>query len=771
MARQNNVLPITPPAETIAIVGNPNCGKTTLFNALTGSSQRVGNWSGVTVERISGICEVNGEPIEIIDLPGTYTLVRFEEEGPQDENITSQFLKDGHYSLILNVVDALAIERNLYLTLQCLEQDKPVVIALNRMDLAAKAGKEVCVKTLSEYLGCQVIPIVARNNEGLELLKAELVKPQCPMVNPKLVYPQIIEDALVAVREEYTKHSLAVPHRYQIIRWLKGEECPKGTLCEKQIGFLQEQIRVSTRHTPDVIIAKARYDFIEMIVSKAIQDKAVPQKAAQTFSQFLDKITSHRLLGLPCFLLAMYGLFFFAINIGGAFQDFFEITSEAIFVEGLAHVLNLMNTPHWLIALLVSGVGKGICTVVTFVPVIGAMFLALSFLEDCGYMARAAFVMDRFMRALGLPGKSFVPMIIGFGCNVPAIMGMRTLANQRDRILAVMMSPFMSCGARLAIFTVFVAAFFHEGGQNIVFLLYLIGIGMAILTGLLLKNTLLKGEVAPLLLEIPDYQWPQWQSLRKLSWLRLRRFVLNAGRLIIPVCIIIGVLNHIDHHGRWLDEPAQQTSLLATVGKQIVPVFAPLGIEEDNWPAAVGLITGVLAKEVVIGTLNSLYADPKEEKGTEFHLAEHMHEAFMSIGKNLLALRHAWQNPIKAKSPETTMLLHAHGEMVKRFDGKANAFAYLLFVLLYFPCISATAAMVREVQKGWTIFSVCWTTGLAYAVAVFYYQAATFMLHPLQSIAWGSGLTIIGFLAWHAVRYYSTQVIWRTVPTPIVVLR
>lgn len=771
MARQNNVLPPDLPAKTIAIVGNPNCGKTTLFNALTGSSQRVGNWSGVTVERISGICEVKGEPLEIIDLPGTYTLVRFEEEGPQDESITSEFLKEDSYSLILNVVDALSIERNLYLTLQCLEQNKPVVVALNRIDLAKKAGKTVCVKTLSEYLGCHVVPIVARHNEGLEALKAELVKPQCPLTHPKLIYPQIIEDALQSMREEFIKHSLPVPPRYQLIRWLKGEECSKGTVCKNQLDFLIEQIKIATGHTPDVLIAKARYDFIEIVVAKAVQNQAVPERTSNVFTHCLDKITSHRLLGLPCFFLAMYGLFFFAINIGGAFQDFFEISSEAIFVEGLAHVLNQIHTPHWLMALLVSGLGKGICTVVTFVPVIGAMYFALSFLEDCGYMARAAFVMDRLMRALGLPGKSFVPMIIGFGCNVPAIMGMRTLSNQRDRILAVMMSPFMSCGARLAIFTVFVAAFFDEGGQNIVFLLYLIGIAMAIVTGLLLKNTLLKGEVAPLLLEIPDYQWPQWQSLCKLSWQRLRRFVLNAGKLIVPVCIIIGVLNHIDHHGRWLDAPSQQTSLLATVGKKIVPVFAPLGIDEENWPAAVGLLTGVLAKEVVIGTLNSLYADPKEEQGEEFRLTEHFHEAFMSIGENILALGQAWKNPIKAKSPETTMLHHAHGEMVKRFNSQANAFAYLLFVLLYFPCISATAAMLREVQKGWTLFSVCWTTGLAYAIAVCYYQLATLALHPWQSMAWVGGLFCVATGAYLGIRYYGQGLFWRQVPTPIIVMR
>lgn len=755
---------------TVALVGNPNCGKTTLFNILTGSSQRVGNWSGVTVERKTGLCIVANQQLDIVDLPGTYTLTRFEGEGPEDEHITSEFLLNGDYSFILNVVDADCIERNLYLTLQCLEQNRPVVIALNRMDLASKSGKTLCIKTLSSQLGCPVIPLVARFGQGIEALKSELIKPYCPLAHAKIHYPSIVENAISAIIEEYASEKIPAPARYQILRWLEGEAIPAGTLCAQQIAAMQQQMVLATGQTADVLIAKARYDFIEILLEKATKTKVVPALSAHSLTGYLDKIVCHRVWGLPCFLGVMYALFFFAINIGGAFQDFFELTSDALFVEGLAQALHAISAPQWLMALLVSGVGKGISTIVTFVPVIGAMFFALAFLEDCGYMARAAFVMDRLMRAIGLPGKSFVPMIIGFGCNVPAIMGMRTLDNKRDRILAVMMSPFMSCGARLAIFTVFVAAFFPEGGQNIVFLLYLIGIVMAIVTGLLLKNTLLKGEASPLILEIPAYQLPHWQSLWKHSSHRLKRFVFNAGKFILPVCIVMGVLNHIDHQGRWLNTPATQTSLLATVGKQIVPIFAPLGIEEDNWPAAVGLLTGVLAKEVVIGTLNSLYMDPQEEEPNEaFHLSERLKIAYYSIGENLLALGNAWQNPIKAKSPDPEMHHHAYGEMVKRFNGKANAFAYLLFVLLYFPCISATAAMLREVQKHWTIFSVCWTTGLAYGMAVFYYQIATISLHPGQSVAWAVGLVGLGVAAWFGIRYYGQGLFWRTVPTPIVI--
>lgn len=762
--------PVTHP--TIALVGNPNCGKTTLFNALTGTWQQVGNWSGVTVERKSGSFSLENQQIDVVDLPGTYSLLTIDPQGPQDENVTAEFLKSKQFSIALNVVDASNLERNLYLTIQCLEQQLPLIVALNRIDLAEKNGATICAKTLASRLGCKVILLAARQGVGIETLKQSL-SDLIPKTKSPISYPRIVEEHLTCLEAFYRDifQGKSAPW-YQLLRWLEGEPIPCNSALLEKIKEAQEDIQLKTGLAADILIAKARYAFIEKVVlesKRSVKTKRTTSHDGPTpgFTTFFDKIVCHRYLGIPFFLGAMYALFFFAIKIGGAFQDFFELSSQAIFVKGLANSLHQLDAPAWLMALLVSGFGEGISTILTFVPVIGAMFLALAFLEDSGYMARAAFVVDRLMRAVGLPGKSFVPMIVGFGCNVPAIMGARTLDNKRDRILAVMMSPFMSCGARLAIFTVFVAAFFPEDGQNIVFLLYLIGIFMAVLTGLLLKKTLLRGEISPLLLEMPDYQWPHWQSLWFHCWHRLKRFVLNAGKLILPVCICVGMLNSISIQGKWLDKP-DQSSLLSTVGQAIVPLFKPIGIEKENWPAAVGLFTGVLAKEVVIGTLNGLYAKGSTGDNSATHsLSENMKEAFATIPQNFRELTNAWQNPMAVSTPE--MERQSYGEMVKRFQGQTNAFAYLLFVLLYFPCVSATAAMVREVQKGWTIFSVCWTTGLAYAVALVYYQSATFTEHPLQSCSWIVAWVGIGAATFLGIRHYSRTYLPKILPTPIVV--
>jgi ferrous iron transport protein B len=364
------------------------------------------------------------------------------------------------------------------------------------------------------------------------------------------------------------------------------------------------------------------------------------------------------------------------------------------------------------------------------------------------------------MRALGLPGKSFVPMIVGFGCNVPAVMATRTLENKRDRILTAMMMPFMSCGARLAIYAVFTAAFFPVGGQNIVFALYLIGIAAAILTGLMLRKTVLQGEPAPLVMELPSYHLPHLKTLCLLAWQRLRGFLFRAGKLIVPICVLIGVLGALNVDGRISAGEGDTHSLLSAVGRFFTPIFSPMGIQQDNWPATVGLVTGVLAKEVVIGTLNALYTQVGHLaalQAADFSFWGGLHDAVMSIPQNLSQLGQSFGNPVLAQAPVHTLSQSVYGLMYARFDGQISAIAYLLFVLLYFPCVSTVAVMARELSRQWAAFSVIWTTGVAYGVAVLFYQTATVFRHPVTSLVWIVGIVGVLGLTLVSVKTYSLK--------------
>jgi ferrous iron transport protein B len=762
--------------QTIAFVGNPNSGKTTLYNALTGANQKTGNFCGVTVDSVAAECSLESQKVQLIDLPGIYTLTQISNEDHEDERITRQFLDDKKCDVIINVIDAAYLERNLYLTLQCLELGLPMVIVLTRTDLVQNQNLQMSSARLQKWLKCPVVQISAKTKLGMGELRDLLFKKLAPP-SFHLEYSETLESQIQIVAQSIQASDLTCMgeevSRSHVIRWMEGEPLPEAassSLKEKMSLVLDDSGDKNSEL--DIQIAISRYALIEQIVKDVLSPASIlpklkgvdPKKLAHT----LDKVLCHKWLGIPCFLVVMYALFFFAINIGGAFQDSIEQLTTLFLVEGVGELLTFYHFPHWLISLF-QGIGMGLSTILTFVPVIGAMFFALSFLEASGYMARAAIVMDRLMLLLGLPGKSFVPMIVGFGCNVPAILGARTLDRKRDRILTVMMSPFMSCGARLAIFTVFVSIFFPKDGHNVVFALYLVGIVMAVLTGLLLKKTLLNGPASPLIMELPAYTIPPLRSLWRSSMHRLNKFVWNATKLIIPVCVVITVMNSVYIHKNTIAEK----SVLAAVGQQVTPIFYPMGLTDDNWPATVGLFTGILAKEVVIGSLNTLYTQSQEKKSDSdepeaIQYIVGMKSAMWTIPHNLLTLRGAFSNPISAKAPKETLDNVAHQEMLKRFVSPNAAFAYLLFILLYVPCVAATAAMVKEVKKGWTIFSILWTTALAYSMAVFFFQASTWMLHPLSSSLWCSGvvLALVGTV-W-VIHKVSQSKIQRSVPTKIV---
>ncbi len=734
-------------AITISLVGNPNCGKTTLFNALTGSRQRVGNWPGVTVERKSGFFKHQNTTIEVVDLPGTYSLTTV-SEASIDERIACEYILNRRADVIVNIIDASNLERHLYLTTQLIEMRVPMIVALNMMDVAQQRQMKILLDTLQKRLGCSVVALEAHKGKGIKELKqkiAEIAKAQQP--NETIIpYPKLITETIENLAKKITKTHSNISNTWLSMRLLEEDLFARSlvqSIAAEYISSCQKRICETLGEDTDILLADARYRFIHTLVAECLLKD---QMHTSTWTARIDQVVLNRILGIPLFLFMMYFMFLFAINIGGAFQGFFDIAGNTIFVDGLAYGLAHMGTPHWLIALLANGIGKGITTVLTFIPVIGALFLFLTLLEDSGYMTRAAFVVDRLMRAMGLPGKSFVPMIVGFGCNVPAVMATRTLDNKRDRILTVMMAPFMSCGARLAIYAVFIAAFFPTGGQNIVFALYLIGIGMAMLTGVMLRNTVLKGDPAPLIMELPPYHVPRVKTLLLHTWQRLKSFVFRAGKLIVPICVLIGLLNTLNLHGVLNSNAGDAGSLLSILGRWVTPIFSPMGISAENWPATVGLVTGILAKEVVVGTLNTLYSQvghlstlPAEA----FNFWGGLHDALLSIPASLGELGHALGNPVLAKAPVHTLNQDVYGVMYQHFDGQVGAMAYLLFVLLYFPCVSTMAVMLRELNRGWTLFSALWTTGIAYCVAVAFYQTATLMRHPISSLLWLGGIIMV----------------------------
>lgn len=708
----------------VLLVGNPNCGKTTLFNALTGDRQRVGNWPGVTVEKKIGAFCLGEHTVQVVDLPGLYSLTLSQESASLDEKITAEVLieQGTDADVIVNVIDACQLERHLYLTTQLLELGKPLIMVLNMTDIAQQRRIHIEPDALSRALGCAVVLMQAHRASGLAELQQALIDTAEKSPEPHtLPLPSSLQHILQDIAQHWVNKGVYTPSQalYFAHRFLEGDtvvvrvpECP-----------------VALPDEADILVADARYQAVHDMVL-AVQTKH--SDTSEYLTEKIDRIVLHRFWGIPIFLGLMYCMFFFSINLGGALQDFFDIGSEALFVQGTRTVLQAIQAPNWVIAILADGVGKGVNVTCTFIPVIAAMFFFLAWLETSGYMARAAFIVDKVMRMLGLPGKSFVPMIVGFGCNVPAIMAARTLDSERDRLLTVLMSPFMSCSARLAIYAVFVAAFFPLGGHNVVFSLYFVGIGMAILTGLLLRKSVFHGSVSPLLLELPAYHQPSLARLLKETAFRLRYFMIRAGKFIIPASVLIGGCNAMV----W---SASGDSILAVLGQWITPFFAPMGMHPENWPAAMGLLTGVLAKEVVVGTLHTLYAGMGHvgvDNMAGGHFLASMQAALFSIPQNLSALTHVFFHPWALPIAQAHLPSAINAMMVSHFSGKVGAYAYLLFVLLYMPCVSTMAVIRQEAGRRLMWFSIVWSFVLAYGLSVGFYQVATFDVHPAQTVSW-----------------------------------
>ncbi len=660
-----------------ALVGNPNCGKTTLFNQLTGLNKKTGNWSGVTVD--SSYCSINFNELDyiLVDLPGIYGL-SVKSQG-QDESHVHDFLAQQKPDLIINVINATSLERGLFLTLELLEFNVPIITVLNMWDEAQQQNLLIDTEKLAKVLECPVITMVASSGIGIEALKTKI--------------------------EQTTRNNRP------------ANKVTNNTI--KEPSF-------------EDTLSKAK----NISATVLTQPQSQPKQASK-----LDTLTTHPLWGMLSFFFAMYVMFFFAINVSAVFIDFFDLATGAVLINGGHQLFDSLGFPPWLTVILADGIGGGIQTVATFIPVIGFLYLVLTWLEDSGYMARAAFVMNGVMQKIGLSGQAFVPLIVSFGCNVPAILATRALPSRRERLVTIMMAPFMSCGARLSVYALFVAAFFSQNSALVVFALYFLGILIAILTGLMLQKTILPGKAEPFLIELPPWRLPTLKNLIYGTWTRLKGFLLDAGKIIIIMVMLIQVFNSIGKDFSFGNQDSEN-SILSVTAKAVVPIFKPMGIDERNWPAIVGILTGVLAKEVVVGTLDAIYTslDKKDNKNQQPEsIKQGLINAVVSIKVNAIGLKDLILDPlgfatIKAKDQGVNDSLF--GIIRDRFADKYAAFAYLLFILLYFPCVAATAAIAREAGIKWAIFSGTWSTGLAYFIATNFYQLSHFSRNPISASLW-----------------------------------
>ncbi|MFW0699704.1 Fe(2+) transporter permease subunit FeoB [Pantoea sp. R13S299] len=714
---------------TIGLIGNPNTGKTTLFNQLTGARQRVGNWAGVTVERKEGQFFTAQSDVRLIDLPGTRSLTTLSAESSIDESIACHYLYQDHADVVINVVDASSLESNLFLTFQLLELGVPCIVALNMQDIAASHNITIDVAALSARLGCPVVSLTSTKGDGIAQLKTLIDQPHVYCAPERVRYPAAVETAIEQLDLQMPA-TIAPQKRYWLALQLLEGDINSQKLCPDLLPRLPEIIQQAGGDT-GVQIADYRYRAINTICA-AVSN--IHQALPAGLTRQIDNIVLNRWLGIPIFLAVMYVMFVLSINIGAALQPLFDSGSVAIFIHGVQWLGYVCHFPAWLTVFLAQGIGAGINTVLPIIPQIGLMFLFLSFLEDSGYMARAAFVIDRLMQSLGLPGKSFVPLIVGFGCNVPSVMGTRTLDTPRERLLTVLIAPFMSCGARLAIFAVFAAAFFNAHSSSLVFSLYLLGIVVAIVTGLVLKHTLLGGESSPFIMELPVYHRPHLKSLLLQTWQRLKMFVVRAGQVIILVSMLIGILSSFTFNGQLVDDINH--SALAATSKAITPVLLPIGVTQDNWQATVGLVSGIMAKEVVVGTLNSLYTTEAIQSRSfdpqSFNLPGELKEALTETWAGLTAAfrMDALANPIEASKGDGEMATGSIGVMSAKFGSGFAAYSYLIFVLLYVPCVSVMGAIAREAGKKWMMFSFFWGLNIAYTTATLFYQTVTFAEHP-----------------------------------------
>ncbi|HIE35853.1 MAG TPA: ferrous iron transport protein B [Candidatus Omnitrophica bacterium] len=657
----------------IALAGNPNSGKTTVFNLLCRTREKIGNWPGTTVEKKQGYFTYHDEKIEVVDLPGTYSLSAYSI----DERIARDFLIKEKPDLVVCVIDASNLERNLYLVVQLLELGQPVLLNLNMMDIVEKSKIKIDTQRLSKILKIDIAETIASKGKGIDDLKEKIIAnlKKDKRVDFKIDYQNLestIEEITLFLKDK--EISFDISPRALSIRILEQDfdllnEIKKTIPQIEEIKNKTEAVisRLAGEDLETFIIER-RYAFLKGVVREYIK-KEVSLEDRLTFSDKLDKVLTNRFWGIPLFLFFMYLLFQMVFTLGSPIADLIDG-----FFARLAETVNMFfgkqNLPSWLSSLVSDGIISGIGSVLVFLPNIILLFLGISILEDSGYLARAVFVMDRFMHALGLHGKSFIPMLLGFGCNIPGIMATRTLESKKDRILTILVNPLMSCSARLPVYTLFASAFFSKNQGLIVFSLYLLGIILAISVAKVFKHLFFKEEVAPLVMELPPYRMPTLRNVLLSMWMRSSLFVKKAGTIIFLGVVLVWILSSLPFGVEY----AGENSLIGKFGKMLAPLFKPAGF--GFWQAAVALVFGILAKEVVVGTLGTLYGASEEG------LREVLLQQFTPL----------------------------------------SAYAFLIMTLIYIPCIAAIATIKRETNWRWTGLAVSYSLVLGWVLSVLFYQ-------------------------------------------------
>ena len=671
-----------------ALAGNPNCGKTTLFNALTGSNQYVGNWAGVTVEKKEGKLKHNDADISVVDLPGIYSLSPYSAE----ELVSRNYIIDEKPDLIINIVDATNLERNLYLTIQLSELGVPMVIALNMIDVLEKRGDKIDVKVLENELGIRVVPISASKGVGIHKLihaaEHELahrgdsnhLDRHINIGEPLPIYTEPLKSTVETVEEIIREKcvSKSIPLRWSAVKLIEGDEPTEKALelSASEAEFIDGMVKKieTPKIDREIIVADQKYKFICSLCEKAV--KLSKKTHELSTSDKIDRIVTNRFLAIPLFALIMIAVFYITFGaLGSRLTDIVDMLFNEKFASFAREGLINLGAADWAVGLVCDGVIGGLGSILSFFPQIALLFLFLSILEDSGYMARAAFIMDRALHAIGLSGKSFVPMLMGFGCSVPALMATRTLENEKDRRMTIMLVPFMSCSAKMPVYAVFISALFASYSGITVFSIYALGLIVAIIYAFIMQKTILKGGHTPFVMELPPYRLPTAKTLGLHLWEKLRDFFTKAGTVLLGASIVVWALQYFSFSFRHVTNPDE--SMLAVIGKAIAPIFAPLGFGE--WQSSVSVLSGLIARESIVSTLGILYG--------------------------------SGEGGVSA--------------VISQVFTPAQAYSFMSFTLLFIPCVAAVSSIRREMNsRKWTAITLGCQALTAWIVTFIVYHIA-----------------------------------------------